>query len=114
MVQAKRNRESGLASAKRWWVNKYNQPTRQFWESSLSALLVEMYEDLYATRDEIMEELATRRGDKTELYDKLARVNKALSEDGGEPKYSPDPLIDKWERELAEGKDIDLDEEWIG
>jgi hypothetical protein len=73
-----------------------------------------MYEDMMATRDELMEELQTRKGDKSDIYDRLAAINVALADEDEEKVYSTDPLIDKWERELAEGKDIDLDEQWIG
>lgn len=113
-AQARRNRESGLAIAKRWWVQKHQTPTRPFLDMSLPGLLIEMYEDMLATRDEIMDELATRRGDKSDLYERLAAINKVMADDDAPSPQSYDPLIDKWDREMEEGKDPDLDEQWIG
>lgn len=80
----------------------------------MAELLIEMYVDLYQQRDEVHRELETRRGDKTDLYDHLATIEQALQDETEPKRYSSDPLIDKWERELAEGKEIDLEEQWVG
>lgn len=80
----------------------------------MSELLIEMYVDMYQQRDEVLRELETRQTNKEMLYEHLAVINKALEDETEPQQYSSDPLIDKWERELAEGKEIDLDEQWIG
>lgn len=72
-----------------------------------------MYADLYQRRDEIQRDLETRRGDKTDLYEQLAKIDEILQDETEQQRFSEDPLIDKWERELAEGKEIDLDEQWV-
>lgn len=100
--------------AKRWWAQKYSHSSRPFLEMSLSEILIEMYEDMMATRDEITYELKHGKGDKPFLYDQLAKVNEALADERDKGKFSSDPLIDKWERELDEGIDPDLDERWVG
>lgn len=73
-----------------------------------------MYVNLYWQRDEVLAELEGRYGDKSDLYERLALIDKALDDETEPRGYSSDPLIDKWERELAEGKEIDLEEQWLG
>lgn len=57
--------------------------------------------------DTFMEKLAIETamedndGDYARLADRLAELNKALGE---KKTHSADPLADKWEREIAEGK----------
>jgi hypothetical protein len=112
--RAKREAKDSEALARRWWAKRYGQSPKPYLEYSITELIREMYVELYWQRDEVMTEIEHRHGDKTDLYERLSAIDKAL-EDETEPKrYSPDPLIDKWERELAEGKEIDLDEQWVG
>jgi hypothetical protein len=103
-----------MATAKKWWVKKYQTPPKPLNDYTMTELLIEMYTDLYQQRDEIYRELETRRGDKSDLYDHLALVEQALQDETDPKRVSSDPLIDKWERELAEGKEINLEEQWVG
>lgn len=80
----------------------------------MTELLVEMYVDLYQQRDEVLRELETRKGDKSDLYDHLSTIEQALQDDTEPRRHSSDPLIDKWERELEQGLEIDLEEQWVG
>lgn len=64
-----------------------------------------MYEDLYERREDVQrmiqdKEISVTRGDEV-----LRRIAAAL----GEEESTSDPLIDQWERELAEGKIPDLE-----
>lgn len=69
-----------------------------------------MYADLMLTRDRLLDEHPTanprRQG---EIADQLASIDRVLDEDDED--YTDDALIDKWEREIAEGKIPDLNEE---
>jgi hypothetical protein len=76
-----------------------------------------MFEDLYARRDEVAADLKNVSGarERLELMEALQSLDEALGdrrasteEDG--PMITGDPLIDKWEREFAEGKVPNLDE----
>lgn len=58
-------------------------------------------DDLEADLDE------ASASDRSEIMKRLVRVRQAL----GDKTASTDPLIDKWERELADGKTPDLYEE---
>jgi hypothetical protein len=100
--------------AKKWWRKKYGQSPKPFHEYSLAELIREMYVDLYWQREECMTELEQRDGDKTDLYRRLALLDDALDDDTEPKRLSSDPLLDKWDRELAEGKEIDLEEQWVG
>jgi hypothetical protein len=113
-ARARRELQRGVATAKKWWVKKYQAPPKPFHKYTMTELLIEMYTDLYQQRDEVQRELETRRGDKADLYEHLAVIDQALQDETEPQRYSSDPLIDKWERELAEGKEIDLEEQWVG
>jgi hypothetical protein len=70
----------------------------------------EMYEDLYERKAELEALLAdemTPMRERTTLMARLRRLNKILDED---LEVSDDPLVDKWEAELAAGRIPDLDE----
>lgn len=79
---------------RRWWADKYKKPSthRLFQEAVLFDLLVEYYEDLYD--DDSVAALDAIRGEDGEV----------VFEETG------DPLLDKWERELAAGLTPDLEE----
>ena len=77
---------------RRWWTTKYQLPwtPSNLEDLSVFDLLVEFYEDLFES-------------DKTALYDA------ARGEDGEIVfEETGDPLIDKWEKELAMGITPDL------
>ncbi len=112
--RAQRNHDLGLHVAERWWTSKFELPPSdpRFLSMSRESVMTAMYEDLLSTREGILEELETSRRDNSHLYERLSGINKILDgEDRGPSRrFSPDPLIDKWERELAEGTLIDLEE----
>lgn len=66
---------------------------------------MEMMEDLLLRQIELRQRIE-EDGAKEHLFRELNEVNKAL----GEREETYDPLWEKWERELAEGKIPDLDE----
>lgn len=111
---AKHEAKNPDAVAKKWWRKKYGQSPKPFMDYSLAELIREMYVDLYWQREECMMELESAEGDKAELYRRLALLDEALQDETEPKRLSSDPLIDKWERELAEGKEIDLEEQWLG
>lgn len=65
-----------------------------------------MYEDLYVRRDEIQAQIA--EGDVN--AQKAGKVLQAIDAMLGNTAGEDDQLVDKWERELAEGKIPDLNE----
>ena len=83
----------------------------------MAELSIEMYEDLYARRDEVMRSLKDVSGakERLDLMEALQGLDEALGErreaDEDGPMITGDPLVDKWERELAEGKMPNLDED---
>ena len=110
---AKENMETGLAVLKRWWTNKYKLPPNHdlFLDQSESDLSLEMFED-WMLRKRDLEATLTDRADmlsseqSREMQRELDGINEAL----GESAFVVDDLIDKWERELNEGKTPDLSE----
>lgn len=116
---AKANHASGLSALKRWWVGKYKlPPTHPLFEGqSMAALTLEMFEDLYVRREEIKRDLkdVSSAKERLELMDALQKLDEALGErdeatDPNGPMVTGDPLVDRWERELAAGRMPDLDE----
>lgn len=101
---------------KRWWVQKYKLPPNHalFTGQSLSALNLEMMEDLWIREHELKEKIKEEEGSVlNEAIQQLQDVRKALGIvlDYGTPLPSgDDPLVDRWEREIAEGKVPDLNE----
>lgn len=79
---------------RRWWTKKYQLPWTHelFQESQSHELLIEFYEDLFENDPRAMLEAA--RDEEGEV----------VFEETG------DPLIDKWEKELAQGITPDLTE----
>jgi len=73
---------------------------------SVSAMLIEMYEDLLATRDELVEELKNPKSDRHEIGERLDKLNDFLG--SNEPKVSVDPIVDEWERRIAAGEEVDF------
>lgn len=82
------------------------------------SLLQELLEDLIARREELEQQLKQSNGvdaqsimDKIELIDQAVNDPKSLAtpQDGVEgPMVTGDPLIDRWEAELFQGKTPDL------
>jgi hypothetical protein len=68
-----------------------------------------MFEDFLARREELMDRLKQcgNMAERREVEDQIGRLNVAL---GYDKEVGSDDLIDKWERELAEGKIPDLNE----
>ena len=109
MAKAKRSVSTGYTQVKQWWSQKYRLPPNHelFENQSLAELTYEMFEDMISRRDEILEELETAESKQADwLVKQLNLLNEAL----GEEPYIQDPLIDKWDRELAAGLVPDLDE----
>ena len=110
--QAKKAVDGGSSYIRRWWSRKYKRPANDplFEERSMSEWVREMYEDFYERKAEIVAQLEddmTPMSEKSNLITRLEGINKILGEDLG---YSADPLSDKWEREIQEGIDPDLNE----
>ena len=72
---------------------------------SESELMLEMYEDMLLRKQEILDELETA-DTKTanELYRQLNALNVGL----GEEEVIQDDLVERWEKELEQGKIPDL------
>lgn len=79
---------------RRWWTRKYQAPPTdpRYLAYTPEDLLLEFFEDYYADHPE-------RRVER--------RTHEAT---GAQYAVTGDPLIDKWEREIAEGREPDLDE----
>ncbi len=77
---------------RRWWVGKYRLPPTSdaFLRYTPEELLIEFFED---------------------ALEKEGTVRALTNEETGATYYETgDPLIDKWEREIAAGRDPNLDE----
>lgn len=112
--EAKKAIEDGTLDVRRWWSNKYNRPAndRLFQNRPISVWVREMYEDAYERKfdlETLLEDPEMRQEERRHVSQKLRRIYKALGEE--DLTLGEDPLIDKWERELAEGKEPDLDEQ---
>lgn len=81
---------------RRWWADKYKLPSthRLFQESTVFELLTEYYEDLYD--DDTMAALDAIRGEDGEVVFDDSDFD--------------DPLLAKWESQIAQGIDPDLEE----
>jgi hypothetical protein len=108
-ARAKQNVADGIHRLRRWWTNKYKLPSSHpsFQNATLPDLMIEFYEDLHEERETLE---ARRRRSKLEDHerDRLTSIQGILD---GEAIEFGDPLIEKWEREIAEGRIPDLDEE---
>lgn len=90
-------------------MRKYNLPSSSplFQSMTTAEILLERYEDLHAERSDLEQKRKTSKLEDWER-DRLTLVQSILE---GEDVSFGDPLIEKWEREIAEGKIPDLDEE---
>lgn len=98
----------------RWWSQKYRRPPNDplFESRPLLAWVREMYEDAYEKAGDLealLDDPDTRQEERRAISQKLRKLYKALGE--RDTTWGEDPLIDKWERELAEGKIPDLEEQ---
>lgn len=75
----------------------------------MAELTLEMYEDLYARRAEILDTIE-HGSCSTETMQALNNLNAVL----GEQEYVQDALVDQWERDLAAGRTPDLNAEVVG
>jgi len=100
---------SGAANLRRWWCKKYKRPSNDplLLELSEPELLEEWYEDLYAEKRDLESALEEGDVDYHSTTRRLRTICEAL-EESGEAFY--DPLIDKWEEQLARGEIPDLTE----
>ena len=108
--RAQYNLEHGLVWLKRWWVKKYALPPvhELFVGQSVAELELEFFEDLWAQREEVMHQLEdedTRSAERSVMYRQLSVINNVL----GLETESSDPLVDQWEKDLAEGRVPDLE-----
>lgn len=114
--EAKQHVKSGYAQLKRWWVQKYKLPPNHelFLNQSMAALNLEMMEDLWIREQELQDKVKEEEGSVlNEAVKQLQEVRKALGVmlDFASPRISgTDALVDKWEAEIAAGRDPDLDE----
>ncbi len=79
---------------RRWWVRKYALPptSAEYLAYTVEELLVEFFEDYFE-----------RHPDQ--------QIRREVHERSGHAYFvTGDPLVDRWERELAEGREPDLDE----
>ena len=99
---------SPLERIKQWWRDKYNLPTNHelFQTSTWTELQMEMFQDLARRREELRQHLEDQAYDSSKTIEAINSINEVF----GDPREVWDPLVDKWERELAEGKIPDLDE----
>jgi len=105
--QAKKNVQTNDFMIRRWWVEKYHRPTNDplFMTRCWVEWQIEMFEDMHHDRDRILDRLKDGELDSKSAQSALDSLNKILDDE-----VEIDPLTDKWERELAEGKIPDLDE----
>jgi hypothetical protein len=94
---------------RRWWTRKYKLPPTSplFLEQRFANLLQEFFEDLWGEY-EVLKEVIDKEGRLEPLdHARLIELENALLDATTE---LHDPLIEKWERELREGRVPDLDE----
>ena len=83
-------------------------PNHELFVSRTAAdLQLEMLEDLAQRREELRAQLDQRGADVDRIMEQMNLINEVF----GDVPEVWDPLIDKWEKELAEGKIPDLDEQ---
>ena len=106
-AQAKRNLQTNDYRIRKWWVDKYKRPASDpmFLSRSWPEWQVEMFEDMLTQREIIIERVANGEIDAKDGALALEGLNKILGDE-----RVIDPLVDKWERELAMGKTPNLDE----
>jgi hypothetical protein len=106
---AQRNIATNEGVIRRWWIDKYKRPSNDplYQARSIPEWQTEFYEDLYARRDGLKAALESGDTDQGKTLQALNKLESILNQD--EKGGSGDPLIDEWERDLAEGRIPDLD-----
>lgn len=106
-AQARHNLQTNDYRIRKWWVDKYKRPANDplFLNRSWPEWQVEMFEDMLAQREVILERVGAGEVDAKEGAAVIDALNKLLGDE-----RVVDPLVDKWERELAAGKTPNLDE----
>jgi hypothetical protein len=106
-AQAQRNLENSDARIRRWWCRKYSSPATdpRFTGRSIAEWTIELLEDTYERREEVKHQIESGQVKFSDGEAILRRLSEAL----GEQPTGYDPLIDEWERDLAEGRVPDLD-----
>jgi len=106
-AQARRNLQTNDYRIRKWWVDKYKRPASDplFLSRSWPEWQVEMFEDMLAQREVIVDRLAAGELETKGGLEALDSLNKIL----GDARVV-DPLVDKWERELEAGRVPDLNE----
>lgn len=96
---------------KRWWVQKYKLPASHdaFTSQTLGDLLLEFYEDAWLELRTIEAHAEKHGNPGQEVMTRWNALRKLLL-DAEEDMITGDPLVDKWERELREGKTPNLNE----
>ena len=100
--------ESGNATVRRWWTNKYKLPSNHslFLDRPEAVHMREMTEDLISRRNELEAELDEgTAGDSKRALETLNAIKKAL----GEEDHDYDPIVEQWEKDMDEGRVPDLD-----
>ena len=107
--KAKENLQTNEFRIRKWWVDKYKRPTNDplFMQRSWAEWQIEMFEDMWLQRDQLMESMNNGDMEIKVALPAITALNKVL--DDGDI-ITGDPLIDKWEKEWAEGKTPDLNE----
>lgn len=95
---------------RRWWSQKYQRPPNDplFTGQTIAELQLEMFEDMLLQRESLedhLDHLADAES-RREAREKIQALNEIL----GDTKAVEDPLIEKWEEELARGQVPDLTE----
>ena len=106
-AQARSNLKTNDYRIRKWWVDKYKRPASDplFLSRSWPEWQVEMFEDMLTQRETLVDRVANGEVDSKEGLAALEGLNKILGDE-----RTVDPLVDKWERELASGKTPNLEE----
>lgn len=106
-ARAARNLRNNDERIRRWWCDKYKAPSTdpRFTCRSYAEWTIELLEDTIERRDILRQQVEAGEISATAGDEALRRLNEAL----GEEAEGFDPLVDQWERDLAEGRMPDLD-----
>lgn len=112
---ARRNVENGIAGVKRWWIKKYKLPPNHelFLKQTMHDLNLEMFEDWILRKKELKEMISDfgHGYSREQLSDMQHEINQLAKALGEQVEVVEDELIDKWERDIAEGRIPNLDED---
>ena len=95
---------------RQWWAERYKRPPNDPSLERLTPAELElaMYRDLISRKKELESQLENSAPgvNRTKIVDAIGEIDELMTGVNS----AADPLIDKWEREIAEGKIPDLDE----